>query len=531
MTKNIKWLLLASLTLVACNDDDNTINEEPVSAGTADFSKYVALGDSFAAGFSDGALFKTAQTTSYPSILTGQFEAAGGGVMTIPYMNDDFGGLLLGGNPIPGQGVRLYFGKPEGADFDEPLRVPGASTTEVTTKLTGTFSNLGVPGARCIDLVKAGWGNPSPGAIVSKISSPYYARFASSSSSTVMADALTQQPTFFSLWIGGNDALGYALAGGDTAFGQLTPSAGESAIGFDASYDELINSLTANGRKGVIANLPYITNLPQFTYLKPSFVDTFKYYTDGDEKKKTRVVSAGDVATINQINSIVGFLDQVLTAYGQPNRFAVLSSATGAVNPVLIKDETLTDFSLQITGAAQASGNATLMALASHLGETFGKARQTTQGDLIPLISSEVIGKLTTNTLQPGVPDNLKAYGITYPLEDRHVLIPTEITEINNQIDAYNVKIEAVATAKGLAFVNAKNILKSMSEGGVSESGYTLTTEFVLGGMFSLDGIHPTPRGYAYIANRFIDAINAKYGSTLKKVNIGTYRVLFPRAL
>lgn len=517
--KNIKWLLFASLSIVACNDDDNVVSEEPVSAGSANFSKYVALGDSFAAGFSDNALFKTGQSNSYPSILAAQFSAAGGGQFSVPYMVDDIGGFSSGGVQIPSSSKRLYFGKPIGADFDEPLAVDGISGTDISAKLTGQYSNLGVPGAKCIHLVTPGYA----------LGNPYFKRFSSADMTTVMADAINLQPTFFSLWIGGNDALGYALAGGDASINPLTPSAGGVGVGFDASYDQLVNGLATGDRKGVVANIPYITSLPQFTYLKPSFVDTFKYYTDGDEKKNTRVVSAGDVATINQINSIVGFLDQVLTAYGQPDRFSLLSSATGATNPVLIKDETLTDFGAQITGAATASGNPTLMALANYLGATFGKARQTKTGDLIPLASSSAVG--TAASLPPGVPSNLGAYGITYPLEDRHVLIPSEVTEINAQIDAYNIKIKAVADAKGLAFVDAKQLLMNMSQTGVSDSGYTLSTEFVLGGMFSLDGIHPTPRGYAYISNRFIDAINAKYGSTLKKVNIGTFRVLYPKVL
>jgi len=39
------------------------------------------------------------------------------------------------------------------------------------------------------------------------------------------------------------------------------------------------------------------------------------------------------------------------------------------------------------------------------------------------------------------------------------------------------------------------------------------------GGGFSLDGVHPSPRGYAILANAFAEAINAKYGSNLPGVN------------
>ena len=67
MIKNFRWLLLASLAFVACNNDDevtidsNSSDGKPLTAGSANFSKYVALGNSLTSGFSDGALFKKGQ--------------------------------------------------------------------------------------------------------------------------------------------------------------------------------------------------------------------------------------------------------------------------------------------------------------------------------------------------------------------------------------------------------------------------------------------------------------------------------------
>ena len=66
---------------------------------------------------------------------------------------------------------------------------------------------------------------------------------------------------------------------------------------------------------------------------------------------------------------------------------------------------------------------------------------------------------------------------------------------------------------------------------GVTANGYTLTSTYATGGAFSLDGVHPSPRGYALIANKFIEAINAKYGSNLKGVSLYDYRIMFPPVL
>jgi hypothetical protein len=149
MIKNFKWLLLVSLSFVACNDSEDPAPVEiPITPGTAVLTKYVALGDSFAAGYSDGALFKKGQEGSYVNILSQQFATAGGGTFTTPFASDNIGGLLFVGNVIAGP--RLYF------DGTGPVPVSGTPTTEVTNHLTGPFNNLGIPGAKSYHLLAAG---------------------------------------------------------------------------------------------------------------------------------------------------------------------------------------------------------------------------------------------------------------------------------------------------------------------------------------------------------------------------------------
>jgi lysophospholipase L1-like esterase len=118
--------------------------------------------------------------------------------------------------------------------------------------------------------------------------------------------------------------------------------------------------------------------------------------------------------------------------------------------------------------------------------------------------------------------------GVSVPLADNWVLSKEEIAEVKAATDAYNITIQGVATAKGLAFVDTKTVMNQLISGGITANGYTLTSSYVTGGAFSLDGVHPSPRGYALIANKFLEAINATYGSNLKAVNLGNYRILYP---
>ena len=519
MIKNFKWLLLVSLTFVACtNDDDVLVMEEPVSAGSANFTKYVALGDSFAAGYSDGALFVEAQKGAYPNILAQQFAEAGGGAFSTPLMGDNIGGLLLGGNVIAGQ--RLYF------NGSAPVAVSGAPTTNVATKVTGPFGNLGVPGAKSYHLVAAGYGNVA--GVAAGLANPYYARFATSATSTVLADAVAQTPTFFSLWIGGNDVLGYATSGGIgvNQTGNMNPATyGSNDITdptvFASVYNSLVTGLTANSAKGVVANLPYVNTLPYFT-------------TVPFNPLSTSVLGGGNVAvgqaTITQLNTLLyGPLKSALTFFGAGDRINLLS--TTVANPVLIKDESLPNLSAQLTAAFTPSLGAQT---AAFYGAVFGQARQATATDLVLLPTQSAIGAAptaTTSGLGFAPPSPLDKFGITFPLQDMHVLIPTEVAQIKVATDAYNVSIKAIADAKGLAFVDAKAIMDKLSTTGIVGNNFTMTSTYVFGGSFSLDGVHPSPRGYALISNAFIDAINSKYSSTLKKVDLGKYRILFPASL
>ncbi|WP_296687042.1 G-D-S-L family lipolytic protein [Flavobacterium sp.] len=518
MIKNFKWLFLVSLTFVACTNDDDVVVEEPVSAGTANFSKYIALGDSFAAGYSDGALFIEGQKGAYPNVLSQQFAAAGGGTFSTPFMADNVGGLLLGGNLVAGQ--RLYF---NGA---APVAVSGAPSTNIATKLTGPFNNLGVPGAKSYHLVAAGYGNVA--GVAAGLANPYYARFATSATSTVLSDAVAQAPTFFSLWIGGNDVLGYATSGGvgvnQTGNNNAATYASNDITDpgvFAYAYNALITNLTANGAKGVVANLPYVSTLPYFT-------------TVPINPLSTSVLGGGNVAvgqaTISALNTqLYGPLKQVLTVFGAGDRINLLS--TTVANPLLIKDESLTNLSAQLTAAFTPSLGAQT---AAFYGAVFGQARQATATDLVLLPTQSVIGAAptaTTSGLGIAPPSPLNKFGITFPLQDAHVLIPSETAEIKIATDAYNTSIRAIADSKGLAFVDAKAIMDKLSTTGIVSNNFTMTATYVFGGSFSLDGVHPSPRGYALIANAFIEAINTKYSSTLKKVDLGNYRILFPASL
>ena len=226
---------------------------------------------------------------------------------------------------------------------------------------------------------------------------------------------------------------------------------------------------------------------------------------------------------------LYGPLKNALTYLGAGSRINLLSKTVS--NPLLIKDESLPNLSAQLTAVLTGDLGAQT---AGFYGAIYGQARQATAADLVVLPVQSVIGTAPT-ALNSGLgmapPSPLDKFGITFPLQDQHVLIPTEVAEIKVATDAYNVTIKTVADAKGLAFVDTKAIMTQLSSTGIVGNGYTMLSTYVTGGSFSLDGVHPSPRGYALIANAFSDAINAKYTSTLPLVNLGLYPILYPASL
>lgn len=521
MIKNFKWLLLVSLTFMACNSDDEVVtvidssDGLPLTSGTADFSKYVALGNSLTSGFSDGALFIKGQQGSYTNIMAQQFKLVGGGEFKIPYTNDNIGGLLFGGQINPSFGPRLYF------NGTAPVPVTGPPTTEVFNPAivaAGPYNNTGVPGAKSFHLLSPTYG--AAAGLSNGTANPYYVRFAPNGTTSVLAYAMSQTPTFFSLWIGNNDVLGYATTGGDGT-NPITPATGAAGVGFDGTYAALVTTLTSAGAKGVVANIPYVTSIPFFKTV-PYNPLTAKVLGGGNEAIGT--------ATINALNTqLYGPLKNALNYLGVTDRINLLSLT--AANPLLIKDESLTNLSAQLTAVLTPSVGAQT---AAFYGTVFGQARQATATDLILLTTQSAIGAAPTaanSGLGVAPPAPLDKFGITYPLQDKYALIPTEIAELKVATDAFNATIKSLADSKGLAFVDANAIMAQIDNGGIVANNFTMASTFVTGGTFSLDGIHPSPRGYAFIANKFIEAINTKYGSNLKGVNVGNYAILYPGSL
>ena len=475
--KNLKYLFL-SMTLIvfnSCDEDDEPIAYAEqfveVTSGSANFDNFVSIGASITAGFTDGALFYEGQKSSYPNIMAGVMSLSVDNTMpsnyTQPYMDDNIGGLLLGGNQIGGP--RLFF---NGAGPQSLGDLGATPTTELMNSTPGPYSNMSVPGAQAIHMIAPGYGNLA--GVAAGTANPYAVRVMSSPASSIIQDVLAQSPTFVSVWSGGNDALGYATSGG---VGTLTSSAD-----FDFAFGSTMAAL-AQIPGGVVSNIPDVTAI--------AYLNTIPYDAVPLDAATADMLNGGFAAYNGGLAVAQAF--GLISADEVAARTIVYAAGQ---NAMLMEDEYLTDLSA--------------------LG--IPSWRQTTMNDKIVLPAIGLIG-----TVVGGNPTQIN--GVSVPLADNIVLSSNEIAEAQARIIQFNATIETLTAQQGWALYDAYGILNQAVVQGVAFDDYVMTTDLVTGGFFSLDGVHTTARGSALIANGMMEAIDAHYGSNLSDaaVKAGDY--------
>jgi hypothetical protein len=254
--KKISIKLLAFVVVISgsCTQDLLELQppETPVvvtpSKGSADFTKFVAVGNSFVAGVQAGALFTTGQNNSLPAIMAKQFAVTGvgGGAFVQPDIKASLGyNLFITPNPGTDNQVLgrllLQYGTSKdcvtGAASAKPTAqkyalgnleaVPNPAVNAPFIYGNGStkaqLNNFGIPAitlGQSLITATGNWGNPNPAVGFS----PFYARLAypGSGTSTIIGDAAAAGGSFFMFWLGLDDFFLYAAFGGDGTKAPLT---------------------------------------------------------------------------------------------------------------------------------------------------------------------------------------------------------------------------------------------------------------------------------------------------------------------
>lgn len=211
--------LLSIVGIAACDDAALVPPEEPAEG--AMFQRYVALGASITAGFESGGINDSTQAHSWPALLADA-------------MGTEFNQPLLARPGCP----------PPYTDILEGTRVGGgdAETCALRSQPIPTvLHNVAVPGAEVSDLLS----NTGPDSEANALTQLILG------GRTQVEAAADAEPTFVSVFAGGNDILGVARAG--------SPAPATPVEDFSAEYQDLASRIEAMSPEGaVLVGVPNI---------------------------------------------------------------------------------------------------------------------------------------------------------------------------------------------------------------------------------------------------------------------------------
>jgi hypothetical protein len=210
------------------------------------FTKYVALGDSFGAGYSAGCLVARNQRFSYPATLAKQFGISD---FQQPTVSDPGLPTCRGLQSL----VPLTFGL---------ISTKTGAPTNAT--LARSYDNLSIPNSKAGDVSGVTSSADPPSATCAACGNLALADLVLRGKGSQLSQALSLNPTFITLGIIGNDIL--TAGGAGFLFDGVTAT---PLPVFTANYNALAAALKATGRTGVFLGTPELRLIPLASTLPP----------------------------------------------------------------------------------------------------------------------------------------------------------------------------------------------------------------------------------------------------------------------
>lgn len=442
---SLSLLSFIALAIIGC-EDYSKITAPVFSTGSADFSRFVAVGNSITAGYQSSSLYKSAQMYSFGNLIANHLKTS----YEQPLYSD------------PGTLGRLEvvslepFIAAANEDFGEPIN----------TMLPRPYNNLGVPGALLYDILNATNANDCASAIFAGEPNPMFDLVLRNSVLQIgsqFQQAAALNPTFVTLWIGNNDVLGFAASGG------TSPSAPTDIGIFTALYNATAASFASLDAKVAVGNVFDVSTIAFFTTVGPQMAFNVPWgYLSG-----------------------LGVPGIIYQHHGETIGTGIADSLTLLSGVVYIT----------LPGGSYAG----------LIGQPTGKFYRDYHFPIIP----------------PGI-DTTKPFGVhpQNPWPDALTLDQDEIVTVQSTVTSYNNVIKNAADANGFALADVNTLLNNIRAndftGGTTINGVIFKTTYVSGGLFSLDGVHPSNQAQGIIANEFISAINSKFSAKIPLIDVST---------
>ncbi|HHL71208.1 MAG TPA: hypothetical protein ENJ29_01750 [Bacteroidetes bacterium] len=447
----LAFLFIALIFWQGCELEDPSQPSLNIQQNQLILSKMVAIGNSLTAGFQSAGMVEDFQLNSFPYRIAQQMGA--GASFQQPLIAAPGIGSTAGKTPLKFV---------NGALVADDLTVSPLTLLK-NARLPRPYDNLGVPGATLNDAISATSAQTSQSGSNSFFD--IVLRNPNFGNTTQVQQAIMLNPTLILLWLGNNDVLGAATAGG--ALERITPQSD-----FTAQMTTLLTELRQKTRAAIVmANIPYVTDIP--------FINTLDLIF--------RPVPALGISTPVPV---------VFDATFQPVDFG-----GGLYLPLLTEEQGVTHLTIPALSAYQAGLGVPNAAALMAMGFADTTAAALEQG---------MIAAGLTPTGQP-IPGTMS-------------LTADESATIRAAVDGYNATIAALAQQFQVPVVDANTMLNQLNSNGLD--GYS--GRFVLldpaNTAFSLDGVHPNNGGYAIIANAFIEVINTAFQLNIPKLNTADYK-------
>lgn len=434
---NFSILFLFSVLLFGCLKTE--FDQKELTQGNANFTKYIAVGNSLTQGYQDGGMHNELgqHDNSYPAIIARQMKLInpnlnfiqptvppnGSGYIHLEYRNGEI-------EVVKAYDANATYNDPAAIDADPAWNDWGDTTIQ--------YNNLAVSGIKLANCLSGGRNTTINYNLLQLLfnENARFLNFGSATSPITYLDHVKKSnATFFTCWLGNNDVLGWSTSGGDDSPEESVPGLNLTELTdleeFGEKYDSILNAFSNMGAKGVCATIPDVTSIPYFNTVTLEEVDKEIWIKQGPYSS----------------------------------------------NP--------------------------------------GNIRKATSEDLILLTAVDSI-------------DTGAGSSPSWPLDHTLVLDKDEKIIAQNRSVGFNIKIKALAAKYGFAVVDMYQYMDELKSGLIFD-GVEFDAKFIEGGAFSLDGVHPNGRGYAIIANKFIETINEFYGSSIPKVSVSDYRgIKFP---
>jgi len=145
-------------------------------------------------------------------------------------------------------------------------------------------------------------------------------------------------------------------------------------------------------------------------------------------------------------------------------------------------------------------------------------------GSFVTLPAGSLIGQGfgIPSALKPVIDPGNKLPLFGTPLPDSVVITPAELATLTQRIADYNTAIVASAASHNVPVADVKGLFDRFAKG-ITVGPFRLTSDYITGGIFSLDGVHLSDIGYTMFANEYIKAINSGYSAHVPLASVATF--------